>query len=328
MEPKTAHPRLTRLRLKRIGLVLKQDHSDATQLALELGKLALSKGFSVALAKESAEIAGALSSGRLGRSAATARGRERTVRRSKPELLVVPKKEDLVRTTDLIVVLGGDGTFLSMARLMRARSVPVLGINMGQLGFLTETKRSEATDTLAQVLAGKPVLISQRTLLEATLLRHGKVIHREPVVNDAVISKGAFARIIGLQVSVNGKWAHTVRADGIIVSTPTGSTAYSLAAGGPILEPTVPAIVLTTISPHSLTQRPLVIPDRSEIRIDITQRPGHVMLTLDGQNAFDMTDGDTVVVRRFPRHTLKLVSSQSRDYFSLLREKFRFGERE
>jgi len=142
-----------------------------------------------------------------------------------------------------------------------------------------------------------------------------------------VISKGAIARIIGLSVLVNGHWVHDVRADGIIVATPTGSTAYSLAAGGPIIEPSLNAIVMSPICPHSLTQRPLVISGDSEIQILLKDRPGHVLLTLDGQDAIDMKEDDVVTVRRFRKHQLQLISSPSRDFYSILREKLNFGMR-
>lgn len=241
--------------------------------------------------------------------------------------VTIVKKPKLVDVCDLIVVLGGDGTYLSIARLMKNRSVPVMGVNMGQLGFLTEIKRTEALETISSLLRGMPPVISERALLEVTLERKGKIIFHGPVVNDAVVSKGAIARIIELEVGVNGKWLHRVRADGVIVSTPTGSTAYSLAAGGPIIEPSLPALILTAICPHSLTQRPLVIPDSAEIQIHLKQRPGHVFLTLDGQDVVDMKEGDVVNIRRFKKHSLKLISSPTRDYFGLLREKLRFGER-
>jgi NAD+ kinase len=240
----------------------------------------------------------------------------------------VIEKTELVDICHLIVVLGGDGTFLSIARLMKKRSVPVLGVNMGQLGFLTEIKKNEAAETIASILEGKPFKVKERALLDVTLYRKGKPVFNGPVVNDAVISKGAIARIIGLEISVNGKWVHNVRADGIIVSTPTGSTAYSLAAGGPVIEPSIPALILTAICPHSLTQRPLVIPDTSTIEIRLLHRPGHVFLTLDGQDAVDLKEGDAVAIQRLQSHSLKLVSSPTRDYYGLLREKLKFGMRD
>jgi NAD+ kinase len=305
----------TRLHPKRFGFIIKHHHPEATALALQLAQFILEgpasrPGNRVLFATESASVV---------------RNLRKLLRKS--NVRVIPK-EKMVDQTDLIIVLGGDGTFLSIARQMRTRTVPVLGVNMGQLGFLTEIKQSEALDTLTHILDGKPVPISQRALLEVTLHRKGKVVFQGPVVNDAVVSKGAIARIIGMQILINGQLVNTVRADGIIVSTPTGSTAYSLAAGGPILSPFLPALILNPICPHSLTQRPLVVSDGSEIQIALKDRPGHVLLTLDGQDAVDMREGDVVTVRRFKKHSLKLISSPSRDYFSLLREKLKFGLRD
>lgn len=292
------------LKVSKIGFVIKHQKPEATALALELARFSLERGYQVFFAEESAPAA----------------------RKLKPQAKIVSKPH-LVDVTDLIVVLGGDGTYLSIARLMHERSVPVMGVNMGQLGFLTEIKREEALTTLADIMAGKPPIISKRALLEVTLERKRKTIFHGPVVNDAVVSKGAIARIIGMEISVNGKWVHNVRADGLIVSTPTGSTAYSLAAGGPIIEPSLAALVMTPISPHSLTQRPLVIPDNSKVQIRLDHRPGHVLLTLDGQDVVDMKEGDVVTVRRFKKHSLQLISSPTRDYFALLREKLKFGMR-
>jgi NAD+ kinase len=298
--------------LQRVGIVVKHHHPEAAQLALQLGSLLLSRGCEVLFADESA---------RVHETFLKSHSKQKDRIRSLPK----PKLVDLC---DLIVVLGGDGTFLSIARLMRSRSVPLMGVNMGQLGFLTEVKKSEAAASLSALLDGVPPVVSERALLEVTLKRQNKIIFQGPVVNDAVISKGAIARIIGVQIAVGGRRVHDVRADGIIVSTPTGSTAYSLAAGGPIIEPSLPAVVLTPICPHSLTQRPLVIPDHAEIELKLSQRPGHVLLTLDGQDAVDMNEDDVVTVRKFRKHQLKLISSPTRDYFSLLREKLKFGMRD
>lgn len=298
---------------KRIGFVIKHRHPEAAALAVELADFVLKQKLQVAFADESRSVAQSVKS------------------LLKPVLrkqVQVVRKDKLLDVCDLIIVLGGDGTYLSIARLMRDRSVPVLGVNMGQLGFLTEIKRSEVRNILVEIVEGTPAFVSERALLEVTLTRLGKVIFQGPVVNDAVVSKGAIARIIDLDVAINGTWAHSVRADGIIVSTPTGSTAYSLAAGGPIIEPQVQALVLTAISPHSLTQRPLVIPDTSEVQILLKRRPGHVLMTLDGQDAVDMKEGDVVTIRRFKKHSLKLISSPTRDYFQLLREKLKFGIRD
>jgi NAD+ kinase len=300
------------LKVKKIGLVIKHHQPEAATFAAQISEFILSRGVQIYFADESALLAKDIS---------------RSLKASKKNIQIV-KKTELVDCCDLIVVLGGDGTYLSIARLMKNRSVPVMGINMGQLGFLTEIKREEALGALQSIFDGVLPVINERALLEVTLIRKNKVIFQGPVVNDAVISKGAIARIIGMQVWVNDQWVHNVRADGLIVSTTTGSTAYALAAGGPIIEPSVPALVVAPICPHSLTLRPLVIPDSSLVKICLSHRPGHVLLTLDGQDVVDMKEDDIVLVRRFKKHSLKLISSPSRDYFSLLREKLKFGARD
>ncbi|MFZ9596283.1 MAG: NAD(+)/NADH kinase [Bdellovibrionia bacterium] len=299
-------------RIKKIGLVIKHHQPKAAEFAAQVGEFILLKKAQLYFAKESRSVARHL--------IAHLKNGEKMIK--------IVDKEDLVDCCDLIVVLGGDGTFLSIARLMKNRSVPVMGVNMGQLGFLTEIKKHETLETLGSIMEGTPPLIHERALLEVTLTRNEKIIFQGPVVNDAVISKGAIARIIGIQIWVNDKWVHNMRADGIIVSTTTGSTAYSLAAGGPIVEPSVPALVLTPICPHSLTLRPLVIPDSSEVKLCLNDRPGHVLLTLDGQDVVDMKEGDLVSIQRFKKHSLKIVASPTRDYFSLLREKLKFGIRD
>lgn len=297
--------------LRRLGFVVKHHHPAAAQLAQDLARQAIERGCQVVFADESERACKPFLRGS----------------KHKDSVRCVPKPK-LVELSDLIIVLGGDGTFLSISHLMQKKSVPLLGVNMGQLGFLTEIKKDEIFQTLAGLLDGQKPTISERAMLEVTLRRKRKVILTAPVINDAVISKGAISRIIEIQVGVAGRWVHNVRADGVIVSTPTGSTAYSLAAGGPIIEPTVNAVVLSAICPHSLTQRPLVLPDDVQIELKLSQRPGHVLLTLDGQDSVDMLEDDVVTVRKFAKHPLKLVSSPTRDYFSLLREKLKFGMRD
>jgi NAD+ kinase len=309
-----ANTRSSRIRFKhrKIGFVIKHHHPEAAALAVELADFIIKHDFVTVFADESRTVATSV----------------KDILKSGKSRVQIVKKAKLVDVCDLIIVLGGDGTYLSIARLMRDHSVPVLGVNMGQLGFLTEIKRTEVRNVLNEILEGAPAMISERALLEVTLTRKNKVIFQGPVVNDAVVSKGAIARIIDLEIAINGVYAHSVRADGIIVSTPTGSTAYSLAAGGPIIEPQLSALVLAAICPHSLTQRPLVIPDSLEVKIHLKRRPGHVLLTLDGQDAVDMKEGDFVTIRRFKKHSLKLISSPTRDYFNLLREKLKFGMRD
>jgi NAD+ kinase len=236
-------------------------------------------------------------------------------------------KQELIKKSDLILVLGGDGTFLSIARLMVKRSVPILGVNMGQLGFLTEVKKLELYDALEGALKGKNP-ISKRTMLQCTLIRNGKAISHTPVVNDIVISKGAIARIFDLQVSVDDMLVANIKADGLIVSTPTGSTAYCLAAGGPIIAPLVPAMAIAPICPHSLTLRPLIIPDTSEITMIPQYKSGTVILTLDGQASVKLKSGDIIKVTKFTQHPLRIMHSGQRDYYSLLREKLKYGYRD
>ena len=237
----------------------------------------------------------------------------------------VVKKSELAKKVDLIVVLGGDGTYLSAARLMKDVSIPILGVNMGTLGFLTEVRKEEMHDVISRILSTGNLSVSERVMLEVSVIRKGRTILKDLVVNDAVVSKGAIARIIGVKICVNGEWANTVRADGMIISTPTGSTAYSLAAGGPIVMPDLGCMLLTPICPHGLTQRTLVLPDTVVVELTLEHMPGHVYLTLDGQDGLDLKDGDLIQVSRFKKHKLKIVKAPSRDYFSLLREKLNFG---
>ncbi len=303
------------MKVKSVGFVVKHHHPGAKNLALELAEDLVRRGYNVVFSTESQAIVTTLTR-KLGKAAGM-KAKVSTV--EKPKL---PAK------TDLIVVLGGDGTLLSIARLMRTHSVPILGINMGTLGFLTEINHREARKSIDSILSGKKPVIQERVLLEVTYRRKNKILFQGPVVNDVVISKGAIARIIGIRVCLNGKIANLVRADGLILSTPTGSTAYSLAAGGPIVEPTLGAIILAPICPHSLTQRPIVISDRNEIELCLNHRPGQVVLTLDGQDVFEMKEEDTVTIRRFAKHRLQLIASPDRDYFTLLREKLSFGTKD
>jgi NAD+ kinase len=304
------------MKVKTIGFVVKHHHSGAKNLALSMAEDLVRRGYSVIFSTESQDCASALVDNLK---------KKKLSKGGKTSSVAKPKLPDLC---DLIVVLGGDGTLLSIARLMRNRSVPLLGINMGTLGFLTEVNHLDATKTLNAILDGKQPLIQERTLLEVTFKRGNKILFQGPVVNDVVISKGSIARIISIRVTVNGKIANIVRADGLILSTPTGSTAYSLAAGGPILEPALPALIMAPICPHSLTQRPIVMSNRNEIELSLDHQPGEVVLTLDGQDVFEMKKTDRVIVNRFAKHKLQLITTPGRDYFSLLREKLSFGNKD
>ena len=293
-------------KIGKVGIIIKHHHQDAALLAVELTHLLVNRGITVFLCDESAKVLKSI----------TGVGK-RTVK--------LVKKSELAQKTDLIIVLGGDGTYLSAARLMTQKSIPILGVNMGTLGFLTEVRKDEMHDVINRILLTGKVSLSERVMLEAKVIRKGKVIFQDLVVNDAVVSKGAIARIIGVKIDVNGEWANTVRADGMIISTPTGSTAYSLAAGGPIVMPQLGCMLLTPICPHGLTQRTLVLPDEVIVDLTLEHMPGHVYLTIDGQNGLDLKDGDLIRISRFKKHKLKIVKAPKRDYFSLLREKLNFG---
>jgi NAD+ kinase len=235
--------------------------------------------------------------------------------------------EDEIRNqAELVVVLGGDGTLISVARLFSGRDVPILGVNLGSLGFLTEITVEELYTRLEKVLEGNP-RVSERMMLEVTLHREGQEIESGHVLNDMVINKGALARIVDLETKVNRHFLTTYKADGLIISTPTGSTGYSLSAGGPIIHPLMSCIVITPICPHTLTNRPIVVTDESIISITVASSfDEKVYLTLDGQVGFELREGDSVEVRK-ALETTALVMSKTRDYFELLRTKLKWGER-
>jgi NAD+ kinase len=243
--------------------------------------------------------------------------------------LVYPKALSDAEVRDqaeLVVVLGGDGTLISVARLFSGRDVPILGVNLGSLGFLTEITVEELYTRLEKVLEGNP-RVSERMMLEVTLHREGQQIEKCHVLNDMVINKGALARIVDLETKVNRHFLTTYKADGLIISTPTGSTGYSLSAGGPIIHPLMSCIVITPICPHTLTNRPIVVTDESIISITVASSfDEKVYLTLDGQVGFELREGDSVEVRRALK-TTALVMSRSRDYFEILRTKLKWGER-
>lgn len=235
------------------------------------------------------------------------------------------KREELPGCVDLLIVLGGDGTLLSAARQAATRRVPILPVNLGGLGFLTTVAQDEIYSILEEIFAGKH-RVSERVMLEAEILRGGMVLRRQIALNDAVLNKAALARIMDLELRVNGEYVTTYKADGLILSTPTGSTAYSLAAGGPIVYPTVEAFVITPICPHTLTNRPIVIPDSVTIEIEFKAEDGVVYLTLDGQIGIELTRGDSVRVRKAAEQLL-LVRPSKKTYYEVLRNKLKWGER-
>jgi NAD+ kinase len=240
------------------------------------------------------------------------------------ESCLVASGKDAAGLADALVVLGGDGTLLAASRLLE-KPIPVLGVNFGSLGFLTEITLAELYPALQGVLQGR-FQHEERRLLRSVVHRRGRPEVTADVLNDVVITKAGPSRIIELEVSVDGLFVSSFHADGIIVSSPTGSTAYNLAAGGPILHPTLPAVVVTPICPHMLTNRPLVVSDESKVELRLrAAREVDVYAALDGQETFAFGDGDSVVVTGSPRR-LKLVKAPGRDYYEVLRTKLKWGE--
>jgi NAD+ kinase len=235
------------------------------------------------------------------------------------------KREELPAQSDLLVVLGGDGTLLSAARLVADRPVPILAVNLGGLGFLTTVPLDDLYEILEEVFLGNSK-VSERVMLEAQVVRAGSIIRRQIALNDAVLNKAALARIMDVELRVDGEYVTTYKADGLILSTPTGSTAYSLSAGGPIIYPAVEAFVVTPICPHTLTNRPLVIPDAAQIEIDFQAEDDTVFLTLDGQIGIKLVKGDRVIVRK-ASEKLRLVIPSKKTYYQVLRSKLKWGER-
>jgi NAD+ kinase len=241
-------------------------------------------------------------------------------------LEVLTDEAEVGRSADLVVVLGGDGTLIHAQSLLAGRPVPILGVNMGSLGFMTEVPQSRLYDALDLVLSGK-AKVSERMKLRVHLHKGGSSERAldEEVLNDVVIAKSALSRMAELDTRCSGEYVTTYRADGVIVATPTGSTAYALAANGPIMYPTMRGVIIAPICPHTLTQRPLVVPDDENIEI-ILMNDTEVYLTLDGQKGVPLQRGDRVQVKQSYNRVL-LVRNPNLDFFGILRAKLRWGER-
>jgi len=242
---------------------------------------------------------------------------------SQPEGIL--SRQELAAVSDLLIVLGGDGTILAAARSLGDNDVPILPINLGGLGFLTSVTQPEIYSILEPVLAGNSS-VSERTLLEAEVFRGTQSLARHRALNDAVFNKGALARIVDLSLAINSEFVVDYKADGLIICTPTGSTAYSLSAGGPIVEPAVPAFVITPICPHTLTHRPLVIPESAEIEITLREAEEPVYLTLDGQVGVELHTADRTLIRATSQK-LRLLRPAGKTYYEILRNKLKWGER-
>ena len=285
--------------MKRVGVVAKPGAAEARAPVQELLEWLRARGLSAVLEKETAGLVPAASA---------------------PSVT----KAELPAHADLLVVLGGDGTLLSMARAVGDLGVPLLGVNLGGLGFLTATTLDEMFPALEALLAGR-MEVDERMMLTVRIVRNGQRLGEYAALNDIVITKSAMSRIIDLTVSVEGQHATSYRADGLIISTPTGSTAYSLSAGGPILFPTMDAIVLTPICSHTLTNRPIVLPGMHRIEVTL-MADQDVMVTVDGQIGVGLREHDTVeVVKAAAR--IRLVRFPQKEFFSVLRTKLKWGER-
>lgn len=222
-----------------------------------------------------------------------------------------------------IIVLGGDGTFLSAARFIEHRDIPLMGVKFGEVGFLAETTEENLNEAITRLLEGK-YIIQIRSRLDIKVIRNGKPILDRDLLNDAVINKSAVSRLTSCAVFLDSNYLTTYRADGLIIATPTGSTAYSLAAGGPVVNPQVPSIILTPICPFTLTNRPLIIPDTTDLEIRLEGSPEDMVLTLDGQEGLEMDPKDKIFIKR-SKYDLKMISFEDQSYFNVLKARLHWS---
>ncbi len=284
--------------MQRIGIYAKKNHPDAVALAREVQRWLQERGIEVFLEQNLAREMGGLSG--------------------------YPEKS-IPAMVNLIIVLGGDGTLISVARKVGDLGTPILGVNLGSLGFLTEITRKELFPILEKVLQGD-FSVSTRMMLDVRIRRQNEVVGRYLVLNDVVINKGALARMIDMEASIDDCYLTTFRADGLIIASPTGSTAYNLAAGGPIIYPGLSCLVISPICPHMLTNRPIIVSEESVIRVEVKFQDEDVVLTADGQVGMPLQGRDVVEVRKSKSRTM-LIKSPTKDYFQVLRTKLRWGER-
>jgi NAD+ kinase len=288
--------------IKRIGVVVKPHQPEALETLCKLTEWLTARGIAL--------VGG------------PAVDRERIEHETGCVIEVIPD-EELPNKVDLILVLGGDGTMIATARMLGDCEVPVIGINYGGLGYLAEFRIEELFTALEAILAGDYKL-EKRVMLAVELRRGEELVTKNRVLNDVVMNKSALARIIQIETYLNDQFVNSFRADGLIVSTPTGSTAYNLSAGGPIIFPTMNTVVITPICPFTLSNRPIVVPDDSVIEVRLMTEKEDVALTLDGQVGFPIQARDRVVIRKSTT-TFNLVQPKNRNYFDLLRDKLRWG---
>lgn len=285
------------MRIKRLGLIAKKNHPGVAPLYLELQRWCAAHQIEILAEPWLSELGGA----------------KRYLAR-----------EQVGAAVDVLVVMGGDGTMLAASHGKGERP-PILGINLGHLGFLTEFSKEELRRALDLLLADEPVFSSRHTL-HTSLVRGGEEIETWLALNDAVIAKGALARMIELGTRVDGRPMTVYKSDGIIVATPTGSTAYSMAAGGPIVHPKVPCLLVTPICPHTLSQRTMVLPEGKRLEVEVLSAAEEIFLSIDGQYGRSLQQGDVVKIRRADA-AVRLIRSPHRDYFEVLRQKLKWGER-
>ncbi|NLO26058.1 MAG: NAD(+)/NADH kinase [Clostridiales bacterium] len=229
------------------------------------------------------------------------------------------KPSEIYKNSDFIIVLGGDGTLLSVARQVLWHQTPILGINLGHLGFLTEFELDNMYEGLEKIKRGE-YKVEERLMLEAVVVKNNMITDNFRALNDIVISKGSFSRIIRLKTYINHSYLETYSADGIIISSPTGSTAYSLSAGGPILSPDVCGMVITPISPHTMSSRSIVISQEEEVRVEVVGNKNDVMLTIDGQQGYRLNEGDIIIVRKAD-FTANMIKLKDKNFYDVLRTK-------
>lgn len=284
-------------KVKTVGIICKHDKLEAWEAAAELAAWLNERGVAALMDRSAAAHSG----------------------------LPGTPKDEIPDKADVAVVLGGDGTLLSVARLVGQKGLPIVGVNLGTLGFLTTVPLEQLYPTMETVLSGQ-YKVQERIMLVVSIKRDGKTIAQHHVLNDFVINKGALARIIDLDTYIDGDYLTTFKADGLIVHTPTGSTGYSLSAGGPIVHPTLSCVGITPICPHTLTNRPLILPDTATFEIIIKSETEDVYLTLDGQVGFLLMPND-VIEGKVAEQKMYTVMSPQEDYYSMLREKLKWGER-
>ncbi len=290
-------PRRNATAVKTVGIIAKHQHHDAKPIVEQLITWLTQHDKEVFLDTDTAALVGSKTG------------------------LPKPKIPPMV---ELMIVLGGDGTLLSVARLIENRDVPILGVNLGGLGFLTEVTLSEVFVTLEKIFQAE-YTPDNRLMIRAQVFRQGERVVSSYCLNDTVISKGVLARMIRLEVSINEQFVTSLRGDGLILSTPTGSTAYSLSAGGPIINPSVDAMVFTPICPHTLTNRPIVIPSSATVNVTVKSREDGAMVTFDGQVGFTLRPDDVIEIKA-AEHKITLIRAPEKNFYAILREKLKWGE--